>query len=252
MKEEFKIYIVLGGEDNVKRQRTNKLIKEIYKNKNLDFENIKIILSGRAWFRYETNETEAHQMQQYILEKTAIPKSSIILEEESMDTLGNLYFSSKIILELVAKLKEDKYNRISINIITEGFHMHRAKHFFNFIFQNWIFRFKTKYNFLSADSKFKSTLQKLMKPTIDRAVEYAIDLDFKTIPIKNFQDYEDFLFSMPVYRQKYTPKRRITSYSLYATMIEKEVLEHRKGKTAYTEMVEEHLRKQVREIEKNE
>lgn len=104
------IYIVLGGE-NSKHPRCKKLIEELI-NKKTELLNgeIKIILSGKSWFNPHTEITEAKRMKEFLLSSTkiSIPKESIILEEESMDTLGNMIYSFNKIRNLLSTVEFEK------------------------------------------------------------------------------------------------------------------------------------------------
>jgi len=217
----LEIYIELGGEDSKKRQRSKKLIKEIYKNKKPNFENIKIILSGKAGFNYKPKTTEAKDMKKYITKNSNIPNEIFILEEKSMDTLGNLYFSSKKIINIINKIDKQKYNKIQIHIITQEFHIHRTKHFFEKLFHNLKFKIPIKYNFISANSRFKKFFHKLYLEEINFLIEKAIDFDFLKFKIKTFQDYENYLFSLPIYGNHYKAKHQLNGSSAYETLIEK-------------------------------
>jgi hypothetical protein len=221
-KKTFKLYLELGGEDSKKRVRSDKLIQEIYKTKTPNFQDIIIILSGKAGFEFNPKTTEAFDMKKYIRNYTHIPDTSFILEEESMDTLGNIYFSSKIILNLINQIDIKKYNNIELNIISQDFHIKRVKHFFLEIFHRWIFKLPIKYNFIKAKSKY-SLFQKIIRPEIEIIIQKAIDIDFKIHKINTFQDFEDYLFSLPVYNKHYKTNRPIIGKSAYVTLLNKKI-----------------------------
>lgn len=116
---------------------TKERVDKLLKNKNI-FGNISVILSGRKGARmdYKPPITEARAMKKY-LEKSGW-QSKIYIEEKSLDTIGNAYFSKQII---------DKNGWRKILVITSDYHMKRTR---------WIFRkiFNKKYNikFFSAPS----------------------------------------------------------------------------------------------------
>jgi len=80
-----------------------------------------------------------------------IPKHSIVLEEDSMDTVGNAYFTKKNILQ------PKKWKNIIL--ITSEFHMRRTKIIFNFIlgkeYNIKYVKAPSKLNILKLISKFK-------------------------------------------------------------------------------------------------
>lgn len=223
--ETLQIYVELGGESSKERQRSNKLIEEIYKTKNKiekqpNFNNIKIILSGKGSFKYNVKKTEAQDMKQYIQSQKPIPSKCFILEKEAMDTLGNVYFSAKIILKIIKNIKLTQYNKIQINIITQEFHMHRTKDFFQKIFHNEHFKTSVEYNFIKAKTHFHSLIKQFIRTDIDYLIQKAVDFDFIKFKIKTFQDYENYIFSLPIYAEHYKAKHEINGNSAYETLIE--------------------------------
>ncbi len=81
-----------------------------------------IIVSGKHGFILEkTKTTEARAMSEY-LKKYNIPEENIFLEEESLDTLGNAYFTKIKILE--------PKNWKNIFVVTSDFHVPRASYIF--------------------------------------------------------------------------------------------------------------------------
>ena len=85
-----------------------------------------IIVSGKYGFRKGAPViTEAKAMSDY-LQKLSIPKKSILLEEESKDTIGNAYFVKSKFLK--------PRNWKSIALVTSDFHLEKTKHIFNKIF----------------------------------------------------------------------------------------------------------------------
>ena len=136
--------IILGGginRDGTLWQITiNRLEKGIELFKKGASENI--VVSGKYGFMedYIPIITEAKAMCRY-LEKKAIPKEKIILEEESKDTLGNAFFTKTNILE------PRKWQ--TIIVITSEFHIPRTKYIFKKILGE-----KYKINFVKASSGF--------------------------------------------------------------------------------------------------
>jgi len=102
------------------KQRLDKAL-ELYNKKLAD----KILLSGKASKTlFNDNFNEAKVMQKYLLEK-GFPKNRIVLEDKSQDTFENAYYS---------KLIFERNNYKKIILVTNKFHMKRAKKIFKFIF----------------------------------------------------------------------------------------------------------------------
>ncbi len=81
----------------------------------------KIIFSGKWWggAKIKPKKTEARSMMQYAL-LNGIPRKVILLEERSLDTIGNFYFTKKYIL------KPHRFFRILV--ITHKDHFPKAKY----------------------------------------------------------------------------------------------------------------------------
>lgn len=113
--------IVLGGgisDEGIllphSRLRVEKAV-ELWK-KNKPF----LLFSGRwNYLRKKTlKKTEGRGMHKYAIQ-LGVPKKSILLEEESMDTIGNAYFCNKRFI-VPRKWKD-------IIIVTSGFHVARTR-----------------------------------------------------------------------------------------------------------------------------
>lgn len=142
MKKRFRFdcIIVLGGGVTKEgecpewvKQRLDKAL-ELHNMKLAD----KIILSGKlskTLFDNKFNESEV--MKKYLLSK-GFPEEKIILEGKSRDTFENAYLSKIIV---------DKNNWKKIIVVTNEFHMKRAKKIFKFIFgKGYRFLFRPCYN----------------------------------------------------------------------------------------------------------
>jgi uncharacterized SAM-binding protein YcdF (DUF218 family) len=125
MKEKKDVIIVMGGnvtkKGNVPQVATErvKLAAELFK-KGLAK---KIIVSGK-WSLSEKKPqvtTEAESMKKLLI-KLGIPKKVIIKEDRAMDSIGNAYFSKKII---------DKHNFKKIIVVPSDFSAKRVKWIFN-------------------------------------------------------------------------------------------------------------------------
>jgi uncharacterized SAM-binding protein YcdF (DUF218 family) len=80
----------------------------------------KLIFSGKYWggLRIRPKTTEASLMAQYARLK-GIPAEDILMEEESLNTIGNFYFCKKEILE--------KWGFVRLLIITDWAHISKSK-----------------------------------------------------------------------------------------------------------------------------
>ena len=60
------------------------------------------------------------------------------------------------------------------------------------------------------------------KYLIDYILLDLILTDFDIFRLKKYNDYENYLFSLPIYNQKYNPKNKyLIEYSIYAKTINK-------------------------------
>lgn len=88
----------------------------------------KLLLSGGG---FELSDTEACIMKDALLQNSLLSKGDIILEEDSMDTMGNAIFS-KLLLKDRGELQDIK----NILVVTSPFHAIRARSLFRNIFGN--------------------------------------------------------------------------------------------------------------------
>lgn len=81
----------------------------------------KIIFSGRWWggLKKKPENTEARLMMQYAL-SLGVPRKDILLEERSLNTGGNFYFTKKLIL------RPKKFTRL--RVILQESNMEKAKY----------------------------------------------------------------------------------------------------------------------------
>ena len=243
-----KIYLILCGEDEQKRPRSKKLIEHLRADilNNVEF---KVVVSGYSSFNLNAIESESSRLAKYLIEQN-ISKENLILEEESMDTLGNMVFSYKIIEGLI---HQNNLEKIEIILITEGFHMQRSKKLFLKIFENLkSTNSNFSFNFISANTygissffwkrKINIIVEKIKrhlelgkdikdyltkfflvdkKYLLDFAILDMILTDIMLFKLKNYNEYENFLFSLPIYQKKYKPKQKyLIQYSIYAHAIE--------------------------------
>lgn len=89
----------------------------------------KLILSGGFTSSKFPKISEA-KLYEIFLTSKGIPKKNLIMEENSLDTLGNAIFSKKLIL----KNNLTKDGRKEIALITSSFHMKRSLFVFQYIF----------------------------------------------------------------------------------------------------------------------
>lgn len=113
--------ILLGASQTILEHRTQAAI-EYLKN----YPNIPILFSGGG---FSSTESEAVIMQRYAQE--AGLKNPMLLEDKSMDTLGNALFSK---LELIRGHQLSKINKVLI--LTSHFHTPRVLHYFQRIYNS--------------------------------------------------------------------------------------------------------------------
>ncbi len=85
-----------------------------------------LLLSGGRANR-EVEKSEAQIMEEYAV-REGIDPELIVLEERSLDTIGNAYFVRKIVD------KEDLDNISTIHVVSSCYHMERAEYIFNQVF----------------------------------------------------------------------------------------------------------------------
>ncbi len=244
-----KIYLILCGEDEQKRPRSKKLIEHLRADilNNVEF---KVVVSGYSSFNLNAIESESSRLAKYLIEQN-ISKENLILEEESMDTLGNMVFSYKIIEGLI---HQNNLEKIEIILITEGFHMQRSRKLFLKIFENLkIICPNISFDFISANTSnissffwtrkldiivekikrkmdlgeditdyFKKIMFVHKKYILDYAILDIILTDADIFQLKTYDNFRNFLFSLPIYDQKYTPTQKyLVRYSIYSTAIAK-------------------------------
>ena len=181
----FDAIIVLGGGMNEKdwKSRVN-LAVELFTQKKAS----RLIMSGKQHLWHRKKATEAEVMKQYAIAK-GIPKNTIWKEDESLDTIGNAFFTRKHILE--------PNNWKKIIVVTSSYHLRRAK----FIFMR-IMDKSYKIEFAVAKPKFSARDQDKLKKQESKF--FTVTKDFaKLIPIKGFGLIEDILFAHhPLYKKK--------------------------------------------------
>lgn len=104
-------------------ERSVKRAAELFKTSKFDM----VVMSGRWSYTmdYTPSKTEAEAMKEYAV-KLGIPAESILLEEESLDTLGNAYYTKRLL--------DDVGGVTSITVVTVDFHRDRSKYIFEKIF----------------------------------------------------------------------------------------------------------------------
>jgi len=254
-----KIYLILCGEDEQKRPRSKKLL-ELVRLDNINNIEFKIVVSGYSSFNLNANESQSLGLSKYLIENN-ISKENIILEEESMDTLGNMVFSYKIIESLI---RQNNLEKIEIVLITEGFHMERSKKLFLKIFDNIkMVNPNITFDFISANTSnissffwrrkldiivekikrnidlgeditdyFKKIILVHKKYMLDYAILDMILTDVDIFRLKTYDDFRNFLFSLPIYNEKYTPTSKyLVRYSIYSSAIEKLINNRKENKS---------------------
>jgi uncharacterized SAM-binding protein YcdF (DUF218 family) len=234
--KELKIYLILTGEDEKKRPRSNYLIKLIKNTNPKELKHIKIIATGKSGFNNYVHQTESDRMIKYLI-KNGIPKEIIINENQAMDTLGNIIFSYEIIENLVLDLQKNNVNPIEypkceVNLITERFHLHRSKELFLKLFGtlksiNPAIEFKFhKNNETSFLNYFSHHKKRLLE---EYAILESLILDSIHYNLQLPQQYKNYLYSLPVYKDIYKGKMNLTT-SLYAKAIN--MLLHKREKNS--------------------
>lgn len=250
-----KIYVILAGEDEIKRPRSKKLL-QLIRTHNLKDDEYKIIISGYSGFLLDVDTSESFRISQYLISK-GINTNNIILEENSMDSLGNMYFSVQKIGTLLYNV--DKNSPLTICLVTEQFHMKRAKALFELFtpfllitHTNIIFEYQEANSFGISSYFWRRKVEVLSKKLlvalmnqhnrytqndfndilknqknlskrfiVEKLAYSSIMIDIKQFKLATYQDYEEYLFSLPFYRDKFKYKANPKfSLSVYAKAIQ--------------------------------
>ena len=89
-----------------------------------------VILSGGGW---DSSVSEARQMKRYIDNTDPIPDDRVILEEDSLDTVGNAVFGR---LTLMTRGLLDKRKPVKVCVVTSAYHAPRALSIFRRVFSS--------------------------------------------------------------------------------------------------------------------
>ena len=156
-----------------------------------------IILSGKysSELDYIPVTTEAKAMAKY-LEDKGIPEDRILLEEESMDTIGNAYFTKVKILK--------PRNWKNIVVVTSDFHIPRAEYIFRKVLGKGY-----KVRFVGAPTGFsRRKLKELMDE--ENRVFNLIKNWIENIPDGHDEAFEKFIFNLhPAYAHHSEVKSRV-------------------------------------------
>ena len=226
------IYLILGGE-NIKKRPRSKYLLNLLKNPKLNWKTLKIICSGKSYFDNYTYTTEAQKMKIF-LTKNNIPKENIIEENESMDTLGNMYFSYQIIEKLILQKQNNtiipkKYPKITIHLITEKFHLNRSKELFLQLFgtlKGINPTIKFKYHKIK-ETNILSILNKTTRTIKETAIITGLLSDIIQYNLQLPEQFKNYLYSLPIYKDIYHGKMNLTT-SIYKKAIE-QLLKSRKN-----------------------
>lgn len=114
-----------------------------------------ICSSKKTYKKYAVNQkkSEAEVGREYLM-RLGVPEKKIILEEKSMDTFSNAYYSRKLI-------EEDKLNPNKIGIITSNFHMPKTRFLFEIVFpkEEFDIEFFSSKDGISEDKKLDFNLK---------------------------------------------------------------------------------------------
>lgn len=169
--------MVLAGEDSKERPRSNKAI-EVYH----EYGRLPILLAGshsgmNGIHLPKGVKPLSHQMRDYIL-KNDVKDGDIIIEDKSMDTIANFYFSR---LEGLVK-----YN-MKVGVDTDKFHIKRSL---------WLGKkvFGEPLEFTAVPSDYKGSLgQKIQESILAIALKHDlsafIDGDFDFMALRDYMHY---------------------------------------------------------------
>lgn len=235
------IFLILCGEDEIKRPRSRQLLHMLKHQTQY-----KIIVSGFSSFTIHPDSSESSRVANYLV-KHGIQRSNIVLEEQSMDTLGNMIFSHRITESLLKQ-----YRHIaSITLITETFHLYRSQRLFSRIFARLLARYHIQSYFTGSENQeleqlyrrqetnmiltdfyqgtlLKKDVQQFMEALSQRRQRDAKEIailelllaDFRTFQLRTFEQFQNYLYNLPVYNTVYRAKQALNlSNSLYSRAI---------------------------------
>lgn len=218
------IFLLLAGESETKRPRSKKLLQLVRRSR-LRPDAFKVIVSGLSSFDTTAQTSESERASQFLITH-GVPIKAIVKEEAALDTLGNLVFSHEIIADLLQHQVEPT---TCIVVVTEGFHMHRAKKLFRHVFQDISVTYpKVSFAFVSAKPHTRAkyywqrAVQSLSNSVRDELILDCISLDIDIFHLHNYEDFKNYLFSLPVYNRIYTASYGYNMHrSIYAHAIQR-------------------------------
>ena len=117
------VLIVLSGEgeDHSRTKKAYSIFSYLKKKKKPPY----LILTGfcSGLSKLKPKKAESEVMRDYLIKK-GVPKSFILVEKKSLDTLGNIIFSRKLLNQLLFKKSSKR-----VGLVTDDFHIWRS---------NWI------------------------------------------------------------------------------------------------------------------
>jgi uncharacterized SAM-binding protein YcdF (DUF218 family) len=190
------LLLVLGSGNSMIRA---KHAENLYlTNKNKNDSDLKLILSGGK--KLESSFSEAEHMQ--IALSYSIPLSDLIIEIQSLDTLGNFVFSKPLIEQGLSGDVSKK-----LGVVTDPYHMNRSL---------WIAKhvLGSSYEVVPFATDFKADYQKTIKEIL---IKNALGLDFKRRNIKtgDFDKIKDFMMNTNMYSKSNEKSFYNTILNLY-------------------------------------
>jgi uncharacterized SAM-binding protein YcdF (DUF218 family) len=189
------LLLVLGSGNSMIRA---KHAENLYlTNKNKNDSDLKLILSGGK--KLESSFSEAEQMQ--IALSYSIPLSDLIIETQSLDTLGNFVFSKPLIEQgLSGSIKK-------LGVVTDPYHMNRSL---------WIAKhvLGSSYEVVPFATDFKTDHQKTIKEVL---IKNTLNLDFsrRNIKLGDFDKIKDFMMNTNMYSKSNEKSFYNTILNLY-------------------------------------
>ncbi|HXH26927.1 MAG TPA: YdcF family protein [Candidatus Acidoferrum sp.] len=186
--EKMQAIIVLGGGINQAGQIPEHVVKRIDRALELSHGKIPIIMAGK-WsllITYTPPTTEARAMRDYALQHSPSANPDLfLLEENSMDTVGNACFSGSAFLET--------RNWRNILLITSEFHIPRSRYIFEKVLgPSYRLTFEATSSGLSADELAN-------KITMENKVLNFCKQLLEPLPTGDLQAVRNMLETMPGY-----------------------------------------------------
>ena len=193
--------MVLSGESSETRSRSKKALERFRRHNG----KVKVLVSGSHSGLFGKDipngmEPDYRPIKNFLLENE-VEEDSIVIENESLDTLGNLFFARN------RGLITTDHQRVEL--ITDAFHMPRSRKFAKCIYNS-----QTTFNPIESSGLDKDWKKRLFRFTFEKAQEKLILADLKIHGVKegDFRSLRKYIFEVQPF---YSNNRKASLYGLF-------------------------------------